>query len=241
MANEIYQKTHEGLSNLVSPKVASRMLDSALRSRGYSADSVSSSEMREVLLGPVFNELRAILPSEGVERSLKLLVRELKRSAAAPVAVATVAHPTEPDMVVTDLAEPELGAPQPEPQGASPEPPERAADGEAIAPSPTEALDEVLVSFAKIEQVRMVAAVAASGAVLLSRGSGIDLTTLSRLGLTGMRLLARSGELRSYYLAYPEGQLFIFPYGDITLIVIGGGEVNVGSVFATWTKLKEGV
>lgn len=300
MANKIYLKTHDGLSTLVSSRAASRMLDSALRAKGHSSETVNQSQMREVLLGPVFKELRTILPSDGVERSLKLLINELKRASQVAVAVAEKPQPAaeslgfvtaelHPVIAVTEDAvlHTELELPVPEAVPATVVPLvslaelqveseaaiavtselEQASDvtisvrqsaalvddmpeGEAAADlvnvttefSLTEAeLEGVLVTFAKLEYVRMVAAIHPSGEVALSRGSGFDVAALSRLSLTSMRLLERSGQLRSYYLAYSEGQLFIFPLGTFTLIVIGTVDVNLGSVFATLTKLKEGV
>lgn len=301
MANEIYLKTHDGLSALISSKAASRMLDSALRSKGHSSETVSHSQMREVLLGPVFKELRTILPSDGVERSLKILISELKRTSQvavalaekpqaaaavahefntaelrtpisdAPAEVATLLPQTQADATVEAAVSPLASLTNTPAQGATVT---ESAVGAAATPGVTisvrqsvattaeaaaedsgaavqsvasefqlsEAdLETVLVTFAKLEYVRMVAAIRASGEVALSRGGGVDVAALSRLGLTGMRLLERSGQLRSYYLAYSEGQLFIFPLGAFTLIIIGTVDVNLGSVFATLTKLKEGV
>lgn len=299
MANEIYLKTHDGLSTLVSSRAASRMLDSALRAKGHSSETVSQSQMREVLLGPVFKELRTILPSDGVERSLKLLISDLKRASQVAVAVAEKPQSTTAslDFVTAELHPviPIIGDALPHTEAELPIPEVQAvvapleslaelqavsATAVAVATEPdyvpdvtisvrqaagpvdvvvdtevaadpvgvttefrlTEAeLESVLVTFAKLEYVRMVAAIRPSGEVALSRGSGFDVAALSRLSLTGMRLLERSGQLRSYYLAYGEGQLFIFPLGTFTLIVIGTVDVNLGSVFATLTKLKEGV
>jgi hypothetical protein len=101
------------------------------------------------------------------------------------------------------------------------------------------AQDRLLVAFAQLEDVRMVALLGRQGEVLASRGTGFELPALSRLGTLALALLERSGELRSFYLAQPRGQLFLFPFPGALLLVIGSAEVNLGQVFATLQKLKE--
>ena len=443
MANDIYSTTHNGLSKLVSPRVASRVLETALRKRKLSSDKVTAKEMKSLLRGPVLNDLTGILPKGGLEHSLHQLsktVAKLKavptlvealdspepwddtpplskaaarvepadieddktfldatpgvieeslppssrelpkveintsseattdlaldqKSAAPPELTDTVDHrasdaPTkvarisstdisstpagemavaEPETLKTSteriletleasvsnsaanvaevdsdndalqqelsdhqaLINPIESSTEPKPKEVAnltetdpyatlidtpttnlgeehpTEPPDnsdpeltrlpvdseiaRPEDGELKHDSETshtdvasshkansdilsdEVLDETILQFAQLEHVRMVAALLENGKVASSRGDGFDLETLSRLGTLGLKLLSRSGELRSYYLAFKEGQLFFFPLQGYTLCIIGTTELNLGLVFATLQKLKEDV
>lgn len=117
--------------------------------------------------------------------------------------------------------------------------PTRAASQRKAAPLSEERLEQIVLRFAQIEHVRIVAAIRDNGEIAVSRGSGIDIDALSRYGLMGLRLLGRSGELNSYYLAHTKGQLFLFTFGRDTLILVGRSELNVGTVFATAAALKE--
>ena len=116
---------------------------------------------------------------------------------------------------------------------------------DAAASSPTsvtpsqEQLEGAVLRLAQLEQVKFVAALRAGGEVATQRGSGIDVDALAQLGLVGLKLLRRSGPLRAYYLAHTCGQLFLLPFGEDTLALIGTPELNVGAVFNTFTVLKE--
>jgi hypothetical protein len=125
MANEVYLLTHSELSQVVSSRVATRFLDKALDAKGYSPDSVSSEEMREILQGPILRELRQILPKDGVERSIKQITRNLRKQsekvaeAALAVAIASASDglrrslPTvSGDILLTDEDEEELPSPE---------------------------------------------------------------------------------------------------------------------------------
>lgn len=81
MANQVYETTHEGLLGVMSPKAATHVLKKALGSQGFSAKSITGSEMQVVLMGPVYQELTSIMPKEGVERTLKQIIKILKKQA----------------------------------------------------------------------------------------------------------------------------------------------------------------
>lgn len=100
-------------------------------------------------------------------------------------------------------------------------------------------LERAVLAFAQLEHVKLVAALRRDGSVAASRGSGVDLGDLSRLGGMALKLLSRSGRLRSYYLGHTNGQLFLFPLGLDVLAVVGGPDLNLGAVFAALTALKE--
>ena len=108
-----------------------------------------------------------------------------------------------------------------------------------IVPISQEQLEGAVLRLAQLEQVKFVAALRAGGEVAAQRGSGIDVGALAQLGLVGLKLLRRSGPLRAYYLAHTRGQLFLLPFGEDTLALIGTPELNVGAVFNTFTVLKE--
>ena len=48
-----------------------------------------------------------------------------------------------------------------------------------------------------------------------------------------------AGHIRSYYLQHPQGQLFLFPVGQDTLIVVGRTNLNLGAVFIALAALEE--
>jgi hypothetical protein len=100
MANEVYLLTHDGLSQMVSSRVATRFLEKAMEAKGYSADTVSSEEMREILQGSILRELRQILPKDGVERSIKQITRSLRKQ-AEKVAEAALAMANAPASSMT--------------------------------------------------------------------------------------------------------------------------------------------
>jgi hypothetical protein len=100
-------------------------------------------------------------------------------------------------------------------------------------------LEKIVMRFAQVEHAKLIAAVRENGTIVTSRGAGVDLNSLSRFGLMGLRLLERSGELRSYYLAHSQGQLFLFRFGRDTVIMLGSSDINVGTVFATLSSVKD--
>ncbi|CAN5835655.1 hypothetical protein BH24DEI2_BH24DEI2_03450 [soil metagenome] len=355
VANKIYTKTHEGLTDLVSARVASQVLDNGLRARRYSPETVTVGQMASVLKGPVMKELSGSLPRAGLERSLKKLLKTLKtlpsekpKNAAldlepdlefeeAEVAEGTdavvfsetvlneaesneavsneaVSYEDDSDEAGSDEAGSDAAALDEVPKAdetqaaevahnevahnevlqteaaeVSAEPfaetpsveshAEAAADEVAVqtelvparhehaersavalsasAPSAAQVLertavappvvrtplepaarDRTMLGFAELEHVKMVAAFE-NGTVSSVLGHGFEVAGLSRLGTLGLKLLGRSGELRTFYVAHAQGQLFLFPLGATTLMLIGSSELNLGLVFATLQKLKE--
>ena len=83
MANQIYDVTHEGLSTVISAKAATHVLRKAIESQGHDSKSITGSEMRDVLMGPVYQELTTIMPKDGVERTLKQIIKNLKKQVKA--------------------------------------------------------------------------------------------------------------------------------------------------------------
>lgn len=333
VANKIYTKTHEGLTDLVSARVASQVLDNGLRARRYSAETVTVGQMASVLKGPVMKELSGSLPRAGLERSLKMLLKTLKTLPTEKPESKDAAPDLEPDLEfeeaevekgmdavvsdeavvnqaeavsnedianaaasddVTEAEKPQAAAAvqaevlQTEVEEASAEPSaetsgadshaeeaadaatvqaepvptlrehtDRSADRSAVATSAAQVLeravvahpvvraplepaarDRVMLGFAELEHVKMVAAFE-NGGVSSVLGQGFEVAALSRLGTLGLKLLGRSGELRTFYVAHAQGQLFLFPFGAVTLMLIGSSELNLGLVFATLQKLKE--
>jgi hypothetical protein len=371
MANEVYLLTHDGLSQVVSARAATRFLDKALESKGLSPDSVTTENMREILQGPILRELRQILPKDGVERSIKQISRNLRKqaekvaeqmlaaNASAPVAVSSSNLPSvSGDVLITgedeveaftsegvsaeqaytarqddttsqdynqvlnyDAAEADLGivshsvplGPEAFENSSFDVPafdtqsfetptfdtsaglagvlPAYPADSRLVASQATESasvstasqvkadstaqpvtsqsmtaqpdvkvqavkvqaaqseydpevLAAMLVKFAQLDNVKVVAAVKPTGDISMSRGSGFDVDALSRLGSLGIKLLSRGRTIRSYYLSQSRYQLFLFPlYTNTslsqTLIVVGSSDVNVGDVFSVRSQLQE--
>ena len=106
-------------------------------------------------------------------------------------------------------------------------------------PLSQEMLEAAVLRLAQLEQVKFVAALRSDGEIASQRGSGIDVNALAQLGLVGLKLLRRSGPLRTFYLAHTQGQLFLLPFGNDTLTLVGTPELNVGAVFNTLNALKE--
>ncbi len=168
-----------------------------------------------------------------------------RRTPQAPEAVrkpepiqtsAVIEVPTEPFELPTEFLE---HAFESEPEPATPTSTVPTPTAPASAPLSQAQLEAAVLRFAQLEQVRFVAALRAGGEVAARRGSGIDVDALAQLGLVGLKLLRRSGPLRTYYLAHTQGQLFLLPLGEDTLTLVGTPELNVGAVFNTLASLKE--
>lgn len=112
-------------------------------------------------------------------------------------------------------------------------------DSPESEPLSQEMLEAAVLRLAQLEQVKFVAALRSDGEIAAQRGSGIDVSALAQLGLVGLKLLRRSGPLRTFYLAHTQGQLFLLPFGNDTLTLVGTPELNVGAVFNTLNALKE--
>lgn len=236
MANEVYLVTHDSLSNIVSARAASRVLDRALKTKGFSPETISKQQMQAILTGPVLKELQSILPSEGVKRTIQQITRSLESSVDAPI--------TESSAAVESSPEPQ------EPLGNLIE--EKSpieARLSAVRPPPVlktdfseEELESLTIEFAQLEHVTLVATInSLDGKVLNSRGSGFDLESLSRLANMSLKLLQKNGQIRSYHLEESQHHLFLLPLGDFILTVIGARELNVGAIFAKFSGVKEGV
>ena len=83
MANQVYEVTHSGLAAVMSAKAATLILRKAIESEGHDSSRISGSEMRDVLMGSIYQELKGILPKDGVERTLKQIIKTLKKQAKA--------------------------------------------------------------------------------------------------------------------------------------------------------------
>ena len=101
MTNDICQLIEEGLSDLMAPRAARRVLSRALRAEGYRAEQVSASEMQLVLRGPLREQLELLLPGDAVRHRLRQLERQLRceeREAAA------VSEPANAEQAAQELA-----------------------------------------------------------------------------------------------------------------------------------------
>ncbi len=107
-----------------------------------------------------------------------------------------------------------------------------------VARLPEPALDRVLKLFGDIEAVRQVV-VLRRNAILLQRGEGVDPERLPGLVLSSRHLLARSSDLRALSVEHPTGVLFLFPFGEDSLIVVTQGAVNIGAVLNARAALEE--
>lgn len=116
MANDVYRAAVDGLTALVPPKAARRLVDDSLRATKRTSDDVSVAAMRRLLLGPIREELAGVLPPSAVGPGLKRIAAGLHaeaprsrrwwrrgRAQREPVA--------EPDLAHDDAAEDEATEP----------------------------------------------------------------------------------------------------------------------------------
>lgn len=82
MPNEVFLRTREGLSTMVSSRAADRILEGALKGSGHNPDEVDRLQMRSALMGPVLQELERVLPRDGLKRNLERLARTLREKSA---------------------------------------------------------------------------------------------------------------------------------------------------------------
>ena len=84
MPNEFYKAAVKGLGALVAPQAARRLVDEALRASNRTAEDVSESAMRRLLLTRVKRELAGVLPDHVLMPSLERVAAELAMADAAP-------------------------------------------------------------------------------------------------------------------------------------------------------------
>ena len=103
------------------------------------------------------------------------------------------------------------------PPDTSPAAPLVASRRKTFPPLSEAELEAVVLRFAGLEEVKLVAAFGPGGEVACSRGGGFDVGALARFGLMTLTLLRRSAPVRAYYLAHSLHQLFLLPLGGSTL------------------------
>ena len=255
MANEVYLITHDNLSNIVSARAASRVLDKALKSKGHTISTVTKEQMHEVLVGPVFKELELILPSDGVKRTIQHITRILaeeasdestKRSQDATPFEQSNLIPVEQspeesdnlDSLISDLPVDEAN-----PTVTQTQAPFQLLENKAPTAIKVDfSLEDVeagLLAFAQLEHIQTVLSVKTeNGEVVSSRGSGFDLSSLSRLANMSLKLLEHRGAVRSYHLDHRRHHLFLIPLGQYLMIVVGANQLNVGEVFSKVTTMR---
>lgn len=237
MPNDVYRQTHEGLSAIVSARAASRVLDTVLATEHEDAEQISGARMSELLLGPIYRELRGALPRLGLKRQLRGLagrIREARNFDDVRLQGLVTFDPPAP----STPPQPVPGAPA----VATPQVAVAVLEAEQEAERHTlsaEALSHIVLTFAQLDAVKLVTAIRSHGEIVSSRGSAPNLDGLFRYGPTALRLLGRQRRVRSYYLSHTQGQLFLLPFEDDTVILIGTLELNLGTVFTTLSKLKE--
>jgi hypothetical protein len=228
LANSVYLQTQQGLAAMVSDRAASRVLDAVLRGSRIDRNSVTAEQMSSLLLGPVLQELVSILPRQGLELNLETL--------AASLLVDSMFLDQEPVAAAIPAPQPAAAA-----VPAWPRPRSRAViTGVNTRPLPVAAdprrLDAAVLTLAAIDHVTLIAAVKSDGSVHVSRGVG-NVGLLARFGMLALRLLERGGRLRSYYLEHDEGFLFLFPFNEAALLLLGNPHLNIRTVFTVFSEL----
>lgn len=100
------------------------------------------------------------------------------------------------------------------------------------------AQDTAVRLFGEIESVRQVVVVRRLE-VVLERGEGVTASALPGLIVSSRHLLARSGELRALSVERAGGVLFLFPFGEDTVVVVTSPNVNIGAVLNARAALEE--
>ncbi len=77
MPNDVYRAAVDGLTALVPPRAAQRLVDDSLRATRRTSDDVSVAAMRRLLLGPIRDELAGVLPPSAIGPGLKRIAAEL--------------------------------------------------------------------------------------------------------------------------------------------------------------------
>jgi hypothetical protein len=207
--NEIYATARRELLAVISPRAADRVLDDALAAVEVTPEAVTARQMRALITGPVQAELRAILPTPGLNHVLRAILTDLRAMSsstapAAPVAEAQIYAPAP-------LAESDL---------------------------PAAELERIALEFARLEHVIGVA-VLRDGDVAFARGAGFDPQRAAIIVPVAAKLLARRGSWRSYTLTHDRGQCFIIPVGRDFIVLVGRSEFNLGAVLTVLATLEE--
>jgi hypothetical protein len=238
--NAVYERTHAGLVGLVPGRAARRVLDTALVRLRSTPDAIGAAEMAEALLGPVFHELAAVLPRDGLRREIKRLARVIRSMAPEP--------PTGDEFVAATAGS--AGASHaPEPTAPTTTPTPAAAPTMASVDAPTADAtavrrrladtDRVLVALALLDGVDGAAVFEPAGRVVSVRGDLPDAAALGRVIAASGDLLGRHGAIRSVCVATAEGVLVALPVGPRWLAVGGAPDINLGAVYAALSALEE--
>ncbi len=351
MANEIYKQTHKGLAGMISARAATNVLQKALKANSFDDSFVDYLQMKTCLQGYVYEELRNVLPSQGLKRQIKGILRDIstiRNSEAVKRSEVVLLTENQPDVAVEGLVEqaamavsephsfipnqtdvaavknvfddttkPDAVAAVAEdvvmedfdsifdkPMAAEPEndaglniiiedidmfkvgesssihkhddisddlfqsaalvdkgePPKNLDAKVALVPNKTAKkqmvrkklrksvdfsskdlsdLEELLQVFALVEGTKAVAIVHSNGKLVNSRGKGYDLDSLAKLSNMALRLLKKSGDIRSYHLFVDNSQLFLFPVAEYMIVVIGSEEINFGEIVSAFAAFEE--
>ncbi len=223
--NEIYLSTLKGLSGMVSPVAAERMVSASVRDAGFNPATVSASQMRTLLLGPVQFELEQILPRRMLQRDLGALAERL---ALLPQPPQSPALSTSSRVTPAQIAKIRTARVI---SGVRVKPPVQQENSDAE-------LQEAVLKLAMIAEVTLVAAVRRNFEPVFWRGQG-DVVQLARYGGLAMQLLIRSSPLKMFYVAKEDSMLILFPWGSDTLLLAAGSEVNIGAVVAAFTDIAK--
>jgi hypothetical protein len=246
--NDVYERAWSGISGLVPGRAARRILDDALRSAKRSAHDVSAGEMVEVLVGPVYRDLKRIVPRSGLKRELGQVVRDLRTIAASPasrstplgtaglelVAPSDVATPL-PDMLPGPPVERRASRTTPVPRSVAVRRPRPRPAAGALRVEP----ERVLLTLAALDGVAGVALFDAAGQPQRVRGDLPEPDAVGRVIAAGGSLLRRHGDLRTVCVGTTRGVLVAVPVPPAWIAVTGAPDLNLGSVYAALRALEE--
>jgi hypothetical protein len=247
--NDVYERARSGIAGLVPGRAARRILDAALLRAKRSPDAVSAGEMVDVLIGPVYRDLKAIVPRSGLKRELGRVVRDLRALAARERS--TGKGDTLDLFASAEIALPFDASPPPPPPSSAlrstlPRPTPALATGDSRRSAqrrPTPALrgdpERVLLALAALEGVQGTALFDAVGAVRRVRGELPQPEAVGRFVAGAGSELLRHGEARSLCVQSSAGVIIAVPVPPHWLAVTGAPDLNVGSVYTALSALEE--
>lgn len=195
---------------------------------------------------PVAN---ALIAEAEAERALETLTSE--RLTAAELSTDPGPQSAAPAFSSTGLLGEAVSAFVPEPESG------RLAGRAPLAPQPkrrsrrkvapawrtieklsAEAQTVAIKLFGDIETVTQVV-ILRGGEIMTQRGGGVDAKRLPSLVLSSRHLLARTSEFRALSVERSGGMLFLFPFGEDSVIVVTQRNVNIGAVLNARAALEE--
>ncbi|ADV66313.1 roadblock/LC7 domain-containing protein [Deinococcus maricopensis] len=245
MPNAVFSYVAESLSGVVSERAADTMLRSALRDFRLSPDNVTASEMQRVLVGPLLDQLSAVMPRERARSELRRLSGQLQQQhPKAPTLFDVPAQLQWDDLTRGDTAESEdtvdFSSDDFSTDDFEFEDPELAF----VAPSArlyalgtASGQDDLLADLARQPGVQGVILCTRAGQVVKARAP----RGAQQLGavVAATALLFQGRAFRIMCADLGEQTVCMRPIGEYFVALLAGGQVNMGRLIAELQQIRE--